>query len=268
VITVPAYFSDSERQATKEANPPAYFQVSFKVRLPPAPVVAATYVVAAAPPPQPAEPDHPLLTLVGTVVGKSEGIGIFLDQTTNDVIRLKTFSGDHLFVDRLTYNFRRPKRGEIVVFETEGIEGMERQNWGQFYIKRLVALGGEHVRINNARHIIINGKELTASTPHFENVYGFDPNQPPHESQFSGHLNDTVAETYGLNRRPYYTLAPNFPDEETVFTNGPDSYMVFGDNTCNSSDSRTWGTLPGRNIIGKSFFVYWPITSRFGWGNR
>jgi signal peptidase I len=44
--------------------------------------------------------------------------------------------------------------------------------------------------------------------------------------------------------------------------------MVFGDNTCNSSDSRFWGTFPARNIIGKSFFVYWPLTDRFGWGNR
>ncbi len=40
-----------------------------------------------------------------------------------------------------------------------------------------------------------------------------------------------------------------------------------GDNTCNSSDSRTWERC-GKNVIGKSFFVYWPITTRFGWGNQ
>ncbi len=66
----------------------------------------------------------------------------------------------------------------------------------------------------------------------------------------------------------YPNLAPLFPDAQTVFTNGDDSYMVMGDNTCNSSDSRTWGTFPAQNIIGKSFFVYWPITERFGWGNQ
>lgn len=59
-------------------------------RPPPPPVVAATYTVAAPPPPKPPEPDHPALTLVGTIVGKSEGIGVFLDQTTNDVVRIKT----------------------------------------------------------------------------------------------------------------------------------------------------------------------------------
>jgi signal peptidase I len=120
------------------------------------------------------------------------------------------------------------------------------------------------VQIGDDRHMIINGQRIDAATPHFENVYGFNPSKPPRESEYSGHVNGTVAANFGL----YPNLAPLFPDAETVFTNGPDSYMVFGDNTCNSSDSRTWGTFPAENIIGKSFFVYWPITRRFGWGNQ
>ena len=47
-----------------------------------------------------------------------------------------------------------------------------------------------------------------------------------------------------------------------------DSYMVMGDNTCNSFDSRAWGPFPAKNVIGKSFFVYWPLTTRFGWANQ
>jgi len=43
---------------------------------------------------------------------------------------------------------------------------------------------------------------------------------------------------------------------------------VMGDNTMNSLDSRYWGDFPATSIIGKSFFVYWPITSRFGWENQ
>jgi signal peptidase I len=184
-----------------------------------------------------------------------------------DVIKIAVNAGDHLFVDRLTYNFRKPARGEIVVFETAGIPSEMREAnripGDEFYIKRLVALPGERVQIGNDRHLIINGKRLDASTPHFENVYGFDPNKPPHESQFSGHVNGTVAQTYNL----YPGLAPLFPDAETVFTNADDSYMVMGDNTCNSSDSRTWGSFPTQYVIGKSFFVYWPITERFGIGH-
>jgi signal peptidase I len=177
-----------------------------------------------------------------------------------DVINMRASAGDHLFVDRLTYNFRKPQRGEIVVFATAGTQ-IQQQD--QFYIKRLTVLPGEHVSIGNDRHMRINGERLDASTRHFENVYGFNPSQPPRESQYSGHLNGTIAQQYGIP-----PVAPLFPDEDTVFTNGPDSYMVFGDNTCNSSDSRTWGTFPAQNIIGKSFFVYWPLTWRFGWGYR
>ena len=176
----------------------------------------------------------------------------------DDVIRLKANAGDHLFVDRMTYNFRKPERGETIVFATVGTQ-ITLQD--QFYIKRLTVLPGEKVSIGNDRHMRINGQRLDASTPHFGNVYGFNPDKPPRESQFSGHLNGTVAQQYGIA-----PVAPQFEDEEKVYQNGPDAYMVFGDNTCNSSDSRTWGSLPTKNVIGKNFFVYWPLTARFGCG--
>src|ERR1022692_2826053 len=192
--------------------------------------------------------------------------GFFLDpehvfRKGEDVIKMKLSAGDHLFVNRLTYNFRKPERGEIIVFETKGIEGLPQD---QFYIKRMVVKPGDRVQIGDDRHLVINGQRLDASTPHFENVYGFNPATPPRESQYSGHVNGVVAQKFGL----YPSLAPLFPDAETVFNNDSNSYMVMGDNTCNSSDSRTWGTLPAKNVIGKSFFVYWPITSRFGCGNQ
>jgi len=69
-------------------------------------------------------------------------------------------------------------------------------------------------------------------------------------------------------------LAPLFPDENQEFIVGPHHYMVMGDNTMNSSDSRTWGDFSRENVIGKSFCVYWPIGSqdgrstRFGLGSR
>jgi signal peptidase I len=179
-----------------------------------------------------------------------------------DVIKIKASAGDHLFVDRLTYNFRKPERGEIIVFATAGTQITEQD---QFYIKRMVVKPYEKVSIGDDRHLVIDGQRLDANTPHFENVYGFDPKTPPRESQYSGHLNGTVAAQYSYLPP---NLAPLFPDAQTVFNNDSDSYMVMGDNTCNSSDSRTWGTLPAKNIIGKSFFVYWPITARFGLGNQ
>jgi general secretion pathway protein N len=60
-------------------------------RPPPPAVVAAPRVPPVMrPPPKPEAPDHPLLTLVGTVSGETGGIGIFLDQSTKNVIRLRT----------------------------------------------------------------------------------------------------------------------------------------------------------------------------------
>jgi len=176
-----------------------------------------------------------------------------------DLVKLRSFSGDHLFVDRLTYNFRPPKRGEIVVFETKDIPLMDPKQLGQFYIKRLVALGGERVRIGDDRHLVIDGKRLDATTPHFEKVYSFDANDPPGESKFSGHVN-------------FPGLAPQFQKGE--FEVPPGRMMAMGDNTMNSSDSRAWGSFPKDNVIGKACFVYWPFGAqdsrpgRWGWGTR
>lgn len=180
-----------------------------------------------------------------------------------DIIKVKEVVGDHLFVDRLTYNFRPPSRGEIIVFKTKGImhRGMKQD---QFYIKRLVALGGENVSIGDDQHLRINGIRLDASTPHFGNVYTFG--QIPVENRYFGHVNDNSVRNFLT-----YGIADFFPDEKTVFQVPERSYMVMGDNTLNSFDSRGWGPFPRENVIGKSFFVYWPISnhseSRFGWGH-
>ena len=171
-------------------------------------------------------------------------------QAGEQIVKLKVNAGDHLFVDRLTYNFQVPKRGEIIVFETRGINGLPQD---QFYIKRLVALGGEQVQIGQDRHLVINGKRMDAAFPHFENVYSFDPAKPPQDSHYSGHVN-------------FPFLAPYFQDRPEGVKVAPGHYMVMGDNTMNSLDSRAWGDFPATNVIGKSFFVYWPITERFGWG--
>ena len=193
-----------------------------------------------------------------------------------DVVNLQVQAGDHLFVDRLSYNFRKPQRGEIVVFATAGIPEEQREKFripgDQFYIKRLVGLGGETLALAQdyeetgapqfggggvpVGHLLVNGQPLSASIPHFENLYSF-PGVPRgtktiqyQENQYYGHA---------LIRE----LEPG--REFQVATN---HLFVMGDNTMNSLDSRFWGDFPAASCIGKSFFVYWPITERFGWGNQ
>ena len=183
------------------------------------------------------------------------------------VLKLRVSSGDRLLIDRLTYNFRRPQRGETIVFTTVDIEPYLRGYRGPgyrdtliantHYIKRLIAFGDEHVRIGNDRHVIIDGKRLDASTPHFENVYSFTG--PPRESVYSGHVNELVAQQ---NHRG--GLAPFFRDQTEDFVVRHNYYLAFGDNTMNSFDGRGWGDFPRERVVGKAFFVFWPLTSRFG----
>lgn len=179
----------------------------------------------------------------------------------DSIVKLRARTGDHLLVDRFTYNFRPPERGEIIVFKTRGILALPQD---VLYIKRLVALPGEKVQISDDQHLIINGRKLTASDRHFENVYTITN---PGESHYTGHLNGHVARTR-FHLPLQYDIAPLFPDEQTVYTVGPRGYLAMGDNTLNSADSRVWGDLPQRNIIGRCWFIYWPFTDRFGWGYR
>jgi len=179
----------------------------------------------------------------------------------SDIIKLKVIAGDHLLVDRFTYNFRHPERGEIFVFKTKGIQNLQQD---VLYIKRLVALPNEEVRLGNDRHLIINGIRLDSATPHFENVYSFDYNT---NSPYKGHVNDVALQKMGLrDRYPTGSLAPLLPDETISHKVGATHYMAMGDNTLNSYDSRAWGDVPRENVIGRCWFVYWPFTERFGWG--
>src|SRR5215469_5057972 len=109
----------------------------------------------------------------------------------DDVLKMKIISGDHLFIDRVTYNFRPPQRGEIIVFETQGIENLEPDQQGTFYIKRLVGLGGETLSLKpdyqltglpradywgdkvQVGHLVVDGHPVSASTRHLENLYSF-----------------------------------------------------------------------------------------------
>jgi signal peptidase I len=185
----------------------------------------------------------------------------------DDIIKLRVNAGDHLFVDRVSFNFRPPKRGEIVVFDTHGITNLALDQQNTFYIKRLIGLGSDTITLQKDHllkgspqgdvpvgHVVINGNPISAGSPHFQNLYsysGASPNQEViqyKENHYYGH---------GLLQ----ALAPG-----QEFHVSPGHYFVMGDNTMNSSDSRYWGEFPQEKVIGKSFFVYWPLTERFGWG--
>lgn len=93
------------------------------------------------------------------------------------------------------------------------------------YIKRVMGMPGDTVSIKNG-DVYINGNLIDQSA----------------------YLAPTV-KTYG----------GSFLRENQPVTVPTDSYFVIGDNRSGSSDSREWGFLPAKNLIGKSLFVYWPL---------
>lgn len=130
--------------------------------------------------------------------------------------------GQYLLTDKVSYRFGDPKRGDIIVFKAPVDQNFD-------YIKRIIALPGETVKIENSEIIIKNS----------ENPKGFVLNSP------YGTNGDTTPGSRLENGR-----------EITLDTN---DYFVLGDNRSQSFDSREWGTLPRENIIGKAWLRYWPV---------
>lgn len=196
----------------------------------------------------------------------------------DDVLKMKIISGDHLFIDRLSYNFHPPRRGDIVVFQTKGIPEEMRYSWhippDEFYIKRLVGLGGETLSLKQdyiitdvpgpggmpmdvpAGHLVVDGHPLSTATPGFAGLYSFS-NPPPGAKEIKYQLNHYYG--HGMLQ----LLEPG-----RDFQVRPDYLFVMGDNTMNSLDSRYWGDFPAKEVIGRAFFVYWPLNERFGRGYR
>jgi signal peptidase I len=135
-------------------------------------------------------------------------------------------TSDRVLANRFIYHFRDPKRGEIVVFKTPSLAKQECGSEGTF-VKRLIGLPGE-VWEERSGFVYINGKKLDESY--------IQPDR--RDSQTLG-LAD-------LPPRGKYTRIP------------PDYYLMMGDNRNSSCDSRRWGLVPRKNLIGKVFATYWP----------
>ena len=80
----------------------------------------------------------------------------------------------------------------------------------------------------------------------------------------SGHVNEIVGSRFVRGQ----VIAPLSTMKPWSAWCRPKHYLVMGDNAMNSYDSRYWGDFSQENVIGKSSLVYWPISSRFGWGYR
>lgn len=152
----------------------------------------------------------------------------------------KRHIGDHIFVDKVRWNFIPPKRGVVSVFKTNDIDPIGRVK--THYIKRLVALPGETVSIEPPK-ILIDGQRV-------EGNVGLDRNQ----NQQPGYAG------YALTGNPSDRLG--VAGQRLKLHDG--EYLLMGDNTKNSFDGRYWGPVPQKNMMGPAIVVYWPFSSRWG----
>ena len=184
------------------------------------------------------------------------------------VFNLELKTGDHLFVNRMTYNFRRPRRGDIAVFtisqNTIPSRSTDAPVNETFYIKRLAALGGEKILLGRDRHLTIDGQRLDTNNPGFEFLYSHQKIIKLANGQIiRSHLKEAEDSIYS-GHTEYSKLRYDLPITVT-----PNHYYMLGDNSINSRDSRAWGELPQKNVIGHSSIVYWPpLSPRFGWSHR
>jgi signal peptidase I len=82
-------------------------------------------------------------------------------------------SGDYLIVDEITYRFSSPQRGDVVVFNTDFIQGYR----GQRFIKRIIGLPGETIQIQNGKvDVLRDGKSVVLNEKYLSNTLQTDGN--------------------------------------------------------------------------------------------
>jgi signal peptidase I len=161
-------------------------------------------------------------------------------------------TGDHLLVDKLTYSphdalsgmvlpYREVKRGDIIVLRLP-------TNLQETYVKRVIGIPGDHVRLLN-KQVWLNGHAVREPyTIHITDYY--DPYRDNFPTGDPGYVRFP-----GMRERALEMLHDDVRGGELVVPRG--SYFAMGDNRDNSLDSRYWGLVPRENIIGKPMIILW-----------
>jgi signal peptidase I len=173
--------------------------------------------------------------------------------------------GDLILVNKFTYGLRLPvvntkitegtppQRGDVMVFRYPPKPSLD-------YIKRVVGVPGDEVAYLNKR-LTINGQLLPKQPlPDF-----FDEDAMRYSRQFQETLGGKTHRLLNDDDRPAFIPGvEDFPSKDNcrysvegvVCKVPPGHYFMMGDNRDNSLDSRYWGFVPDRNIVGKAFFIW------------
>ena len=167
-----------------------------------------------------------------------------------------SIAGDHVFVNRMRWYFCPPRRGEIVVFSTDGKEHLPA---GQFYIKRLAGLPGETVSFD-APYLVIDGKRVEEPASIRRVEQRGEAETPGYRYPGYRYAPQREFMSAGTGR---WAIAPLGATGD-VLKLGSDEFLPLGDNQPNSYDARYWGPIDRRRLVGTGACVYWPVSVRWG----
>jgi signal peptidase I len=173
--------------------------------------------------------------------------------------------GDLILVNKFTYGIRLPvvnqkvipindpQRGDVMVFKFPKDMSLD-------YIKRVVGVPGDTVLYKNKR-LSVNGKEVV-----YEKLPDYlDDDRLQYFEHYREDLTGLSHHILNDGKLPPYVPSPdNFPQHELCRYDlegfeckvPAGHYFMMGDNRDNSLDSRYWGFVPEKNIVGKAFFVW------------
>ena len=170
-------------------------------------------------------------------------------------------AGDFILVKKYEYGIRLPiinrkivstkdpERGDVVVFRYP-------QQPSTNYIKRAIGLPGDRVVYSN-KTLYINGKRIEQ--------FGASPEMM---RESNGLLTQMKRLTESLDSRQYSIyIDPNSGLETREFEVPENSYFVMGDNRDRSNDSRYWGFVEDKYLVGKAFYIWlsWKENDGEGW---
>ncbi|MES2318276.1 MAG: signal peptidase I [Pseudomonadota bacterium] len=176
--------------------------------------------------------------------------------------------GDLILVNKYTYGVRLPilnqkiidvndpQRGDVMVFKYP-------KDMSQDYIKRVIGVPGDKIVYENKR-LTVNGKAISYTG--MEDYLDDQEMSMAYSKQFMEYLPEKKHRILNLENSPSVNVASveNFPKREACefaqdkfsCTVPEGNYFMMGDNRDNSQDSRYWGFVPNKNIVGKAFFVW------------
>ena len=164
------------------------------------------------------------------------------------LLNFDILTGDMLFVDRVSYNFVDPSRGDTFVFRTNNIRGLDDHN-GQpsqnYFVKRLAGVPGQKLRVGEKGELYVDGKIVTSPEPMVLN------SRRAMDQGYFGYLPEAGGDRYAIPLNEEYTVTPGH-------------YFAMGDNSANSFDSRGWGEVPAQDVVGRPLVIVHPFTKHWG----